>query len=174
MHPAPIVALPRRSSSVGGSLLVAALVFIAATATSHARLGETFDTLKGRLGKPAPQARKDTSAAVWFFEGQDGELIYTVTFNAKGVSIAEGLKPSKYAMFLQNTVRDFIDGQLAPYRDSKTTRVVKPGEKYIFGGQGYVCGEQEQVIVDDPNEILIVWAKGGLPSVIAVRPEMMQ
>ncbi len=156
------------------SLLVAALVLFAAAASSFARLGETFDTLRERMGKPAPQLKRDPSSAVWYFEGQDGLLVYSVTFNAKGVSIAEGLKPDKHAMFLHNTVEDFIAGQLVPYRGSKNTLTLHPGEKYSFAGKAFVCGEQEQVIVDDPNGILIVWTRGGLPSVIAVRPEMVR
>jgi len=152
-------------------LLLAGLLFTPA----HARLGETLAQLKQRYGSPAPQARRDPGSAAWFFEGEDGELVFSVTFNAKGESIAEGLKPLKRARFPQNTVQDFIDLQMAPYRGSKTLRSFnKPGEKYTFAGKTLDCGEQESVIVDEPNGILIVWTRAGLPSVMAVRPEMLR
>ena len=140
----------------------------------QARLGESIVKLKERFGQPASQGRKDSNAAVWFFEVEDGQLVYTVTFNAKGQSIAEGLKPLKHAQFKRETVQDFIDSQMEPYRGSKTTRTVKPGENYSFAGKLLICAAQESIIVDDPNGILIVWTRGGLPSVIVVGPEMMK
>jgi hypothetical protein len=155
-------------------LLAGLLISLTLATTGQARLGETLDQLKERLGKPEPQLRKDASAAVWFFEGEDGQLLYTVTFNAKGFSIAEGLKPLKRARFPKDTVQDFIDSQTAVYRGSKTILTVKPGEKYRFAGKVLVCGEQEVVLVDDPNDLLIVWTRGGIPSVMAVRPEMVR
>src|SRR5258708_7089771 len=75
------------------SLLVAALVLSAAATSAHARLGESLAKIKEHFGKPQPQTQKD--AVFWLFEGEDGQLVYTVTLNAKGVSIAEGLKPLK-------------------------------------------------------------------------------
>jgi hypothetical protein len=151
-------------------LVPACLVFT----TAHARLGETLAQLKVRYRDPAPQAHRDPSSAVWFFEGEDGELVYNVTFNAKGLSIAEGLKPVKRARFPKETVQDFITLQLEPYRGSPTTRILNPGDKYTFAGRTMVCGEQEYVVVDDPNGVLIVWSRSGMPSVIAIRPEMLQ
>jgi len=142
--------------------------------TAHARLGETLAQLKARYRDPLPQAHRDPGSAVWLFEGDDGQLVYTVTFNAKGLSIAEGLKPLKRALFPRDTVQDFIDMQLEPYRGSKTTRTLKPGEQYTFAGKTMVCGEQESVVMDEPNGVLIVWNRSGLPSVIAIRPEMLQ
>jgi hypothetical protein len=140
--------------------------------TGHARLGESLTKLKEHFGKPQPQAQKD--AVFWLFEGEDGQLVYTVTLNAKGVSIAEGLKPLKFARLTRENAENFIDGQLGPHRGSKTARTVNPGEKYVFAGKSFVCAEQEYVIVDDANGILIVWTKGGLPYVMAVSPEMIK
>jgi hypothetical protein len=155
-------------------LLALALLASLIPTTGHARLGETLAQLKQRYGTPAPQARRDPGSAAWFFEGEDGELAFTVTFNAKGESIAEGLKPLKRALFPQNTVQDFIDLQMAPYRGSKTLRAFQPGDKYTFAGKVFACGEQESALVDEPNGILIVWTRSGVPSVMAVRPEMIR
>jgi hypothetical protein len=154
------------------SLLVAALILSAAAISAHARLGESLAKLKEQFGKPQPQAQKDT--AFWLFEAEDGQLVYTVTFNAKGVSIAEGLKPLKFARLTRETAENFIDGQLGPLRQSKTARTINPGEKYTFAGKPFVCAENEYVIVDDPNGLLIVWTKSALPYVMAVSPEMIK
>src|SRR5882672_8263302 len=92
------------------SLLVVALVFSAATSPAHARLGDTLAKLKEHFGKPPPQDSKKDSV-YWLFEGEDGQLVYTVTFNAKGLSIAEGLKPLKFARLTRDTAENFINGQ---------------------------------------------------------------
>lgn len=140
--------------------------------TSYAVLGESAAKIRERFGKPMPQVHNDPTSQVWLFEGEDGQLVYSVTLDAKGISIAEGLKPLKLAKFPRATVQDFIDGQLAPYRGSKTVLTPKAGEKYTFGGKVFVCGDHESIVVDDPNRILIIWSTGGAPSVIAVRPEL--
>ena len=156
------------------SLLSLTLLASVALTSAHARLGENLTQLRARYGKPAPQERRDPSSAVWFFEGEDGQLAFSVTFNAKGVSIAEGLRPIKRARFPEGTVQDFIDMQMDPYRGSKTLRNLKSGEKYTFAGKPMVCGEQESVLVDEANGVLIVWTHAGLTSVMAVRPEMLR
>jgi len=156
------------------SLLVVILLGPLALTSVHARLGENLAQLRLRYGKPAPQERRDPTSAVWFFEGEDGQLAFSVTFNAKGESIAEGLRPLKRARFPEGTVQDFIDLQTDPYRGSKTLRAVKSGEKYTFAGKPMVCGEQESVVVDEVNGILVVWTHTGLTSVMAVRPEMLR
>ncbi len=140
---------------------------------AQACLGETLGEISKRYGKPEPQAKNNKSAATWFIEGDDGLLLYTVTFDAKGVSIGEGMKPVRYAKFTQATVRTFIEMQLAPYRDSTTVKTVKPGEKYSFRGKSYTTGNVETVIVDDANDLLIVWTQGAMPSVMAVRSVLM-
>lgn len=155
-------------------LLALALLTSLPFATAHARLGETAATLRERFGRPNPQINRDDSTATWFFEAQDGQLVYTVTFNAKGISIAEGLKPLKRAILGRQNAQDFIDGQLQPYKDSKTQRVVKPGEKYKFGGKEFICLKEEYVVVDEPNNILVVWTHTGLISVLAVSTEMIR
>lgn len=160
--------------SASRSLLTLALLASLVVTTSQARLGETLAQLKARYGRPAPQERKDPRSAVWFFEGEEGELAFSVTFDAKGLSIAEGLKPLKQARFPANTVEDFFDLQMEPSRGSKTSRTVKPGEKYTFAGKTFICAEQESVVVDEPNALLIVWTHTGLTSVMAVRPEMLR
>ena len=144
-------------------------------APAPARLGETLDALKKRYDSPATQIRKDNANATWLFdEGDSGQLAYTVTFNAKGQSIAEGLKPVKRARFSKDTALDFIEQQLVNYRDSKTQRIVKRGEKFRFAGHDFTCGPQEYVVLDEPRGILIIWSQVVEPSVIVISPEMLQ
>jgi hypothetical protein len=151
-----------------------ALVLLFATAlagTAQARLGETLADIKKRYDSPISQVRKDN--ATWLFdEGESGQLAYTVTFNAKGQSIAEGMKPVKRARFSKETALDFIEMQLAPNRDSKTQRIVKPGEKYRFAGQDFTCGRQEYVVLDEPRGFLLIWSQVVDPAVMVVSPEM--
>ncbi len=141
---------------------------------AQAVLGEKQADLRKRYGKPEPQSKGNKNAATWFLEGEDGQLLYTVTFDAKGRSIGEGMKPVRYAKFTRETVQTFIQMQLAPYRDSKTVLSVKPGEKYCFGGKEYTVGPEEIVVVDDANDLLIVWTQGAAASVMAVSRVMMQ
>ena len=145
------------------------------TGTAQARLGETLGELKKRYDSPAPQIRRDDSKATWLFdEGDNGQLAYTVTFNAKGQSIAEGLKPVKRARFAKETALDFIEQQLAPFHDSKTQQILKPGEKYRFAGQIFICGKEEYVVVDEPRGLLLIWSKVVDPAVMVVSPEMFR
>ena len=151
-------------------LILALLAGLIAT-TAHAALGETLAQLRERIGKPEPQTRKD--AAVWFFEVQDGRLVYTVTFDDKGQSIAEGLKPLRSALFAREAAEDFISSQVAPIKSSKTLLVLKPGDKYTFGGKQFTCGPEEYVTVDDANDLVVVWNRSRDPSVIAFRRAML-
>ncbi len=150
------------------SFLLAALTAVTATA----RLGETLDQIKGRFGSPAGSPR--TSVWVWYFEVQDGEVLYTVTFDEKGKSIAEGLKPVKQALFSRELADSFIGSETEPYKDSKTLRTLTAGDKYTFGGKEFVCGKLEYVVVDDPNRFLLVLSREGIPSIIVVRPEILR
>ena len=152
--------------------LLAPLLLLGLTATAQARLGDTLSQLKSQFGSPESQSRKNV--AVWFFEIQDGRMIYTVTFNAKGLSIAEGLKPIKNALFTTDIAQNFIHAQVEPFRDSKTLHTLGPGDKYTFAGQAFTCGAQENVIVDEANDFLLIWTRTGLPAVMAVRREMMR
>ena len=154
-------------------LLLVALLAVSSAATASARLGETLNDLKKRFGTPVPQMQPRKDQAFWLFEGDDGQLMYSVTFNAKGLSMAEGFKPLKRARFNRNVAMDFIDAQLAPVRNAKTTRTVKPGEVYHFAGKDYTCGEQEYVLVDEALGFLIIWSQAGIPSVLVLAPEMM-
>lgn len=147
---------------------------LAAMTVAQARLGETFDQLKTRLGKPEQQQQPRKDVAIWLFEAEDGQLIYTVTFDGQGRSIAEGLRPLKRAIFTSDIAHDFIQSQIAPFRDSKTLRTFKGGEKYGFAGQGFTCAEDETAIVDDVNGVMIVWVQKGIPSVMAVSPAMVR
>ena len=153
--------------------LVLVLLAAAAALPASARLGETLSDLKKRFGSPAPQERSSKEGVFWLFEGDDGQLMYSVTFNARGQSIAEGLKPLRRARFGRTIAMNFIDSQLAPIQDSKTTRVLQPGEKYQFAGRVYACGAKEYVVVDEPHGILIIWTQEGVPSVLVLAPEMM-
>jgi len=154
------------------SLLVAALVVSAAATPGFARIGESLDLLKTRFGK-SPERESPKNMAVWFVESIDGPLVYTVTLNAKGVSIAEGIKPLKRAILTTKIAQDFLADQMTLIKDSKTARVVKPGEKYAFAGQSFLCAEGEYVVLDEPNGLLLVWARAGIPSVMAITKEML-
>ena len=150
----------------------ALLLFLACATGAGARVGETLDQLKTRYGRPSQQPRKGLVG--WLFETtDDGQLLYTATINTKGISIAEGLKPYRGAPFTEDDAKGFIDMQIAPYRGSKTLLPVIPGQKYVFAGKDFVCGDTEAVIVDDENGILIVWNRGTSPSVMAVGREMI-
>lgn len=155
-----------------GLLLVAAL---ATAAPAHAVLGEKLDSLRQRFGKPAPELQPRKHVATWFIETEASErIMYTVTFGADGRSIAEGLKPVGRAVLKPQLVRDFIEEQREAFRESKTTREVKPGEQYAFAGQAFTCAAHEQVIVDEPADFLIIAIGGDTPSVMAIRAEMLR
>ena len=149
------------------------LLFSAAlVAPAPARVGEPLAKIKAHFGKsPDPQSPKNM--AVWFIESTNGALVYTVTLNAKGVSIAEGIKPLKRAVLTTEIAQDFIRDQMVLLKDSKTARVVPPGEKYEFAKQSFVCAENEFVMLDEPNGLLIIWSRAGTPSIMAVTREMM-
>jgi hypothetical protein len=136
----------------------------------HARLGETQDDIRKQFGKAGGQPRKES--AFWLIEGNDGLLNYTVTFNAEGRSIAEGLKPVRRARFTEADARSFIESQLLAWEDSPTLRTLKSGEKYTFAGQDFVCAKNEQVAIDEPNGVLVIWTKA--TSVVVISTEMLQ
>lgn len=159
--------------SVSRSLLAAALVALAAAIPASARIGENLDLLTKRFGK-GPERDSPKHMAVWFIESIDGPLVYTVTLNAKGVSIAEGIKPLKRAILTTKIAEDFLADQLNVIKDSKTARVVKVGEKYSFAGQSFTANKDEYVVVDEERGVLLVWAQGGIPSVMAVTKERLQ
>ncbi|HVT74198.1 MAG TPA: hypothetical protein VHD61_13765 [Lacunisphaera sp.] len=151
---------------------VALLLFALAAATGFARIGETLDLLTKRFGK-GPERDSPKHMAVWFIESIDGALVYTVTLNAKGVSIAEGIKPLKRAQLTEKIATDFLQDQMTLLKDSKTARQVKPGEKYAFAGQSFTCGEGEYVVLDEERGLLLVWSRAGVPSVMAITREML-
>ncbi len=149
-------------------LLLASL----AAAPARARLGENLAEIKKQFDHPPDQARKGN--AYWLIEGEDGLLLYTVTFNAKGRSIAEGLKPVRRARFTSDKAAEFIALQTAHLVDSKTKQVVAPGGGYRFAGQDFVCAPEEQILLDEPNSFLLIWNKSFEPSVVVVAPEVFQ
>ena len=153
------------------SLLVLLLLALTTT-TGFARLGDSLAKLKEHFGK-SPDPKSPKGMAVWFVESVDGPLVYTVTLNAQGVSIAEGIKPLKRAVLTQQIAQDFLEDQMTLTKDSKTARILKPGDKYEFAKQVYACGDHEWVLVDDARGILLIWAQGGIPSIMAVTREMM-
>jgi len=154
------------------SLLAVALVAIAAASPGLARIGDPVAKLTERFGK-GPERESPKGMAVWFVESIDGPLVYTVTLNAKGVSIAEGIKPLKRAILTTKIAQEFLEDQLVLLKDSKTTRVVKPGEAYEFAKQSFVCAEGEYVVLDEAQGLLLVWVRTGIPSVMAVSKEML-
>lgn len=153
-----------------GLILLLAAILLAPAA---ARVGESEAALKEVFGK-APDPKSPKGMAVWFIETRNGPLVYTVTLNAEGHSIAEGIKPLKQAVLTAAMAQDFIQNQIAPFRDSKTARVVPAGEKYTFGGQAFTCAEHEFVLLDEANDLLIIWSRGGIATIIAVNREMVQ
>ncbi|HVZ63988.1 MAG TPA: hypothetical protein VG936_05315 [Lacunisphaera sp.] len=154
-------------------LALACMVFALAGATGFARIGESLDLLTKRFGK-SPERDSPKHMAVWFVESIDGALVYTVTLNAKGVSIAEGIKPLKFAQLTEKIATDFLQDQMILLKDSKTARQVKPGEKYSFAGQPFTCGDGEYVVLDEDRGLLLVWSRGAVPSVMAISREMLQ
>ena len=150
------------------------LVLFAVLATAgFARIGDPLEKFRARFGKgPDPQSPR--GKAVWFIEVEDGVLVYTVTVDDKGRSIAEGIKPLKRAQFPREIAQEFIDDQLALVKDSKTARRLRPGEQYTFAGQAFVCGKDEFVVVDEPRDLLVVWEQGGIPSVMALTRAVLQ
>ncbi|MDB6165963.1 MAG: hypothetical protein JWQ83_1103 [Lacunisphaera sp.] len=149
------------------------LFFAFAAISAQARLGETLAQLREHFGTP-PDPKSPRGMVVWFVESVDGPLVYTVTLNAKGISIAEGMKSVKRGIMTQKIVQDFLEDQMTLTRDSKTARVVPPGEKYEFAKTAYTCGEKEWVLVDDTRGVLLIWSRAGTQSVMAVTHEMMQ
>ena len=125
-----------------------------------------------RFGK-GPERESPKGMAIWFIESIDGPLVYTVTLNASGISIAEGIKPLKRAVLTTKIAQDFLQDQMVLLKDSKTARVVKPGEKYEFARQSFVCGENEYVMVDESKGVLLIWSRAGIPSVMAVTRELL-
>ncbi len=148
------------------------LLLVLSVATATARVGEPLAKIRERFGR-APEHGSPKNMAVWFIESIDGALVYTVTLNAKGLSIAEGIKPLKRALLTTKIAQDFLQEQMAPFADAKTSRVVAPGEKYEFARQSFVCAENEWVLLDEPNGLLLIWSRGGIPSVMAVSREML-
>lgn len=163
---------------VRSRLLIALICLLfAAAPAARAALGETLPDLRKRFGPPDPQqpyAPKHVSH--WSIETEQSErLIYTVTFNATGHSIAEGLKPVGRAKLAEPLAQSFVDSQLVMHRGAASTRTPKPGEKYRFAGQEFTCAANEAVWVDDTHDFMIVWAKDpkGKGLVLAVRAEML-
>lgn len=153
-------------------LLLVLLLTVLLAAPAQARLGETLTELRKRYDKPVSQTSKDNAS--WLFEVTDGPLLYSVTFDANGRSIAEGLKPVKRAVFSKKTAMGFIEGQLVPYRNSPTQRIVPHGEKYRFAGRDFTCARDEYVVLDEPRGLLLIWSQGVEPAVMVVGPEMFQ
>ena len=153
-------------------LLITSLLLAVATTSGFARIGDSVAKFTERFGK-GPERESPKGMAVWFIESIDGPLVYTVTLNAKGVSIAEGIKPLKRAILTNKIAQDFMDEQMSLLKDSKTARVVKPGEKYEFARQSFVCAEGEYVVLDEPRDLLLVWVRDGIPSVMAITKEIL-
>ncbi|HYC73048.1 MAG TPA: hypothetical protein VEB66_17690 [Opitutaceae bacterium] len=137
-------------------------------------LGENLGTLTKRFGKQDQQVRPQKNVAMWSIESDDSErIVYTVTFDAKGRSIGEGLKPVKSVPLPKDVAETFIATQLAPYAAANSTRAVKPGERYRFAGQDFTCAAHELVFVDEANDFMIVWAQAKPGMVMAVRAAML-
>lgn len=140
-------------------------------APAPARVGETRREIAKRFGKAS--AKPDKQTTVWVIEQATGPLVYTVTFDARGNSIGEGLKPLKRAVLTEAMARTFMEEQLSAEPASATARTVAPGESYTFAGGSLVCGAEETVVVDEARGLLVVRTAGAQPSVIAVTPAML-
>lgn len=152
---------------------IALLCLVGTGVTGHARVGEKFDDLKKRFGRPHTQPNKET--AVWIIEERAGPLLYTVTFSEKELSIAEGLKPMKAAgEMLDEISQAFVQEQLSTLPDQKSVRAIKPGDSYTFGGQPFACTKDEVVALDTEHGLLVVWNRGQNKSVMAVTKEFLE
>lgn len=154
------------------SLPLLLLATVLAASPAVARVGEPVSQIKERFGKPDPHSPK--GMVIWFIEAANGPLVYTVNFNAKGISIAEGLKPLKNALLAVSSAKDFIQDQMVRINNSPTARVLKAGETYEFGGQAFVCNEGEFVALDPKQDLLIIWSQAGTGAVMALSREMLQ
>jgi hypothetical protein len=152
--------------------LLATLVLATAHTPAFARVGEPLAKLKKHFDT-SPERESPKNMAIWFIESIDGALVYTATFNSQGLSISEGIKPLKRAVLTAKIAEDFIQDQMVPLQGSTTSRVVPPGQTYLFAGQSFVCGESEFVMVDDERGLLLIWSRGGIPSVMAISREML-
>lgn len=140
---------------------------------AQAILGEDLGTLTKRFGRQDQQVRPQKNVAMWSLETEDSErLVYTVTFDAKGRSIGEGIKPVKMIPIPNDAAEAFVASQLAPYGDVEIRRV-KPGEKYTFAGQEFSCAANEVVYVDEAKDLMVVWVQGKPGMVMAVRAAML-
>ena len=142
-----------------------------ALSSAHARVGEPIAQIKARFGRPDPQSPKNM--VVWFIETDNGALVYTVNYNAKGMSIGEGLKPLKNAQLTSASAKDFLSDQMFLIKDSPTAHIVKPGEKYDFAGQSFLCDVNDFVVMDETKDLLIIWSRGGTGQIMAVSREML-
>lgn len=176
MHTSPHNNQPAVTKPGAGRWLLAAVLLLGALpGPVYGVLGENLDSLRKRFGPPAPELQRRKNVATWFIETEESErLMYTVTFDGAGRSVAEGLRPVGRAILKERMARKFIDSQLEPHLGAKTTRAAKPGEKYTFAGREHVCAANEAVIVDEANDFLIVAISGPLPSLLAVRSEMIR
>lgn len=155
--------------------LICLILSLAAASPAWAILGENLDTLTKRFGKQDPQLRPQKNVAMWSLETDDSErLVYTVTFDSKGRSIAEGIKPAKTMPLPKDVAETFIASQLAAYAGAETTKSFKPGEKYRFAGEEFTCAPGEQVLVDEVNDFMVVWVQGKPGMVMAVRAAMLR
>ena len=152
--------------------LLATLVLGAAHTPAFARVGESLAKLRKHFDA-SPERESPKNMAIWFIESIDGALVYTATFNAQGISISEGIKPLKRAVLTTKIAEDFIRDQMVPLEGSPTSRVVPPGQTYLFADQSFVCDESEFVMVDDGRGLLLIWSRGGIPSVMAISREML-
>lgn len=148
------------------------LLALSLTPTAHARLGEKAVDLRSRFGRPESQPQKNV--LVWLIEEAGGALIYTVTLDEQGRSMAEGLKPFRQAKLTEPVAQNFITEQLAALPAGHAAREVKAGESYAFAGEKFTCGANERVVVDDANGVLVVWTLAPSPNVLAVTREMVQ
>src|SRR5258708_27548326 len=96
-----------------------ALLLALTAVTSFARVGDPLARLRERFGK-APDPQSPKGMAGWVIQSIDGALVYTVTLNAKGISIAEGIKPLKRAVLTAENPQDFVNDQMVLLNDSQT------------------------------------------------------
>jgi hypothetical protein len=155
-------------------LLIAVVCLLSSVSTASAVLGATLPEITKHRGKK-PDGQPDKDRAVWTFEGNDGLLLYAVKFGADGRSIYEQLKPGQIGRSLHaDFVKDFIKAQIGHLEKSTTLLEPKPGEKYLFAGKELVVAPNEYVLVDAPNNVLVLWIRGSLPSVTAITAAALQ
>ncbi len=126
--------------------------------TAMARLGENFEVITQRLGKPSIEMRdKDTYG--WLLDRSEDHYL-VVVFNNKGKSVAEQVKSFD---------RDLDSVQILNFFESAIGKKIKekdftPDRTVEFAGFKLDFGRTAATYLDNASNILYVWERGANPS----------